>query len=335
MGHRKVSAPRRGSLAYRPRGRAKRVSGRVRYWPDVDGSPTLLGFAGYKAGMTHIYTIEDMPRSPHLGKEVICPVTVVDVPPMFVCGVRVYTETTDGLKALSEAWIEKPPGNLASRLNLPDSFGTESALKSLGSVIEKIADVRLLLSTQPRLAGFGKKKPDLMEVTVGGGSIGERLEFAKSLIGKEVRASDIFKAGQFIDVLAVTKGKGFQGPVKRHGVRILSHKSRKTKRGVGSIGPWHPAHVVSTVPRAGQMGFSQRVEYNKRIMKIGSEGSEVTPQGGFLRYGSVGGDYLLIRGSVPGPSKRLVKLRSPVRRRESAAPDIPQIVEISQRSQMI
>ena len=335
MGHRKYSAPRRGSLAYRPRGRTKKPSGRIRYWPEVDGSPTLLGFAGYKAGMTHIYAIEDMPRSPHLGKEVICPVTVVDVPPMFVCGIRAYTETTDGLKVLSEAWIEKPPGNLARRLNLPDKFGTESALEALDSMIEKVAEVRLLLCTQPGIAGFGKKKPDLMEVPVGGGGMDERLEFAKSLLGKEVRVSDIFKAGQFIDVLAVTKGKGFQGPVKRHGVKVLSHKSRKTKRGVGSIGPWHPAHVMSTVPRAGQMGFAQRVEYNKRIMKIGSDGSEVTPQGGFLRYGSVGGDYLLIRGSVPGPSKRLVKLRSPVRRRKSVPGDIPQIVEISQRSQMI
>lgn len=335
MGHRKISAPRRGSLAYRPRGRAKRISGRIRYWPDVEDGPSLLGFAGYKAGMTHIYVIEDMPRSPHLGKEVFCPVTVLDAPPMLVYSIRVYTETTDGLKTLSEAWVEKPPGDLARKLSLPDSFRTESALEGISSVMEKIAEIRLLLCSQPRLAGFGKKKPDLMEIQVSGGLMNERFEFAKSLLGKEVRASDIFKAGQFIDVLAVTKGKGVQGPVKRHGVKILSHKSRKTKRGVGSIGPWHPAHVMSTVPRAGQMGFSQRIEYNKRIMKIGSDGSEVTPRGGFLRYGIVKGDYLLIGGSVPGPSKRIVKLRSPCRRRANVPGDIPQIVEVSQRSQMI
>lgn len=335
MGHRKVSAPRRGSLAYRPRGRAKSISGRIRYWPDVEEGPNLLGFAGYKAGMTHIYMIEDKPRSPHLGKEVFYPVTVVDVPPMLVCGIRAYTETTAGLKTLSEAWVKKPPKDLARKISLPDSFQTESALKAMSGLVGKIAEIRLILCTQPRLTGFGKKKPDLMEAEIGGGNMSERFEYAKSLLGKEIHVSDIFKAGQFIDVLAVTKGKGIQGPVKRHGVKILSHKSRKTKRGVGSIGPWHPAHVTSTVPRAGQMGFSQRSEYNKRIMGIGSDGSEVTPQGGFLRYGLVKGNYLLVSGSVPGSSKRLVKLRYPCRGPLNPPEGAPQIIKVSQRSQMI
>jgi len=279
--------------------------------------------------------IEDTPRSPHLGKEIFYPVTVVDAPPMSVCGIRAYTETTAGLKTLSEAWIKSPPKDLARKFSLPDSFRTESALKAMSGFVDKIADIRLLLCTQPRLANFGKKKPDLMEVGIGGGEMGERFEYAKSLLGKEMHVSDIFKAGQFIDVLAVTKGKGIQGPVKRHGVRILSHKSRKTKRGVGSIGAWHPAHVLSTVPRAGQMGFSQRIEYNKRILSIGSDGSEVTPQGGFLRYGVVKGDYLLVSGSVPGSSKRLVKLRYPCRGPSNPSEGTPQIIEVSQRSQMI
>ncbi len=335
MGHRKVSAPRRGSLAYRPRGRARSISARIRYWPEVEEGPALLGFAGYKAGMTHIYMIEDTPRSPHLGKEVFYPVTVVDVPPMLVCGIRAYTETVDGFKTLSEAWVENPPRDLARKLSLPDSFRTENALKAISDSMDRIAEIRLLLCTQPRLTGFGKKKPDLMEVGIGGANIDERFEYAKSLLGKEIRVSDIFKAGQFIDVVAVTKGKGIQGPVKRHGVRILSHKSRKTKRGVGSIGPWHPAHVASTVPRAGQMGFSQRIEYNKRIMGIGSDGSEVTPQGGFSRYGVVKGEYILISGSVPGSSKRLVKLRRPCHSPSNLPEDAPQIIEVSRRSQMI
>lgn len=81
-----------------------------------------------------------------------------------------------------------------------------------------------------------------------------------------------------MDVLAITKGKGFQGPVKRWGVKILPRKSRKTKRGVAVIGPWHPTRVLYTVPRAGQMGYFQRTEYNKRILKIGADGKEITPR---------------------------------------------------------
>jgi len=334
MGHRKVSAPRRGSLAYRPRGRAKSLSGRVRYWPDVEGGPALLGFAGYKAGMTHVFAIEDMPRSPHVGKEVFYPVTVLDAPPMYACGLRVYEGTSKGLKSLTEAWVEKQPRDLARKFSLPDSFDTEGALDIIDKLKEQIAEIRLFLCTQPRLAAFGRKKPHLMEVKIGGGTVEENLEYAKSLLGEEISASNVFESGEFVDVVSVTKGKGFQGPVKRHGIRILSHKSRKTKRGVGSIGPWHPAHVMSTVPRAGQMGLSQRIEYNKRIMKIGSDGPAVTPEGGFLRYGTIDGDYVMLSGSVPGPAKRLVTLRYPCRPPKNIPEAPPQIVEVSQRSQM-
>lgn len=332
--HRKVNAPRRGSLAYRPRGRARSISGRIRFWPRFEGVPTLLGFAGYKAGMTHVYMIEDKPRSPHLGKEIFHPVTIIEAPPMLVCGIRTYTETTNGLKTLSEVWFEKPPKSLARKFSLPDSFKTEEAMNAMSGMMDKIAEIRLLLCTQPELTAFGKKKPDLMEVKVDGSSLDERFEYAKSLLGKEVHVSDVFKPGQFIDVLAVTKGKGFQGPVKRHGIKTLSHKARKATRAVGSIGPWHPAHVMSTVPRAGQMGFSQRIKYNKRILRIGSDGSEVTPKGGFLRYGAIKGEYLLVSGSVPGSSKRLTKLRYPARGPAITADGEPQIIEVSQRSMM-
>jgi large subunit ribosomal protein L3 len=100
-----------------------------------------------------------------------------------------------------------------------------------------------------------------------------------------------------MDVVAITKGKGFQGPVKRWGVKLLPRKSRKTKRGVACIGPWKPARVLYTVPRAGQMGYHQRTEYNKRILKIGIDGKEVTPNGGFVRYGEVKGTYVIVDGS--------------------------------------
>lgn len=313
MGRKKWSAPRRGSLAFTPRARASSWIGKIGYWPKIEGPPTPLAFAGYKAGMTHVIAIDNVKGSLTYGKEIAIPVTIIEAPPMLVAGIRVYEKTPKGLKTLSEAWMEKPPKDFERLIPLPEKFDTEKQLEKIFSSIDKIAEVRVLLATQPRLVKKGRKKPELLEVKIDGGSIKEQLEWAKKNLGKEIKASDILKEGQWIDVIAITKGKGFQGPIKRFGVARLHHKSRKTVRGVGSIGPWHPHYVMRTVPRAGQMGFHQRTEYNKQILKIGRDGKEVTPKGGFLRYGIVNTEYIMLKGSVPGPSKRLIVLRYGVR----------------------
>lgn len=96
MGHRKTHAPRHGSLAYLPRKRASRLLGRIRFWPKVTlDAPRLLGFTGYKAGMTHVFAIEDRKRSPDFGKEVMRSATVLETPPMLVCAVRAYARDLD------------------------------------------------------------------------------------------------------------------------------------------------------------------------------------------------------------------------------------------------
>ena len=112
-----------------------------------------------------------------------------------------------------------------------------------------------------------------------------------------------------MDAIGITKGKGIQGPVKRWGIRRKIHKARKTVRQVGSIGGWTPHYVMYSVPRAGQMGFHQRTEYNKLVIKVGNNGSEVTPKGGFLRYGVINSDYVTLKGSVPGTTNRLILMR--------------------------
>jgi large subunit ribosomal protein L3 len=332
MGHRKKSAPKHGSLAYLPRGRAKRTVGRIRFWPKVEEGPTLLGFMGYKAGMTHIMMVEDKPGSLHLGKEAAHPATILDVPPIIIFAIRAYTKDSYGLHAFSEAWMKSPPKDFDRALVLPEEFNTEENMKKIEEKIEDIAEIRLLTATQPRLAAVPKKKPDISEIKVDGGSIQEQLEYAKSLLGKTVSITDVFKEGHFMDAIAITKGKGFQGPVKRWGINILPRKSRKTKRGVAAIGPWKPARVLYTVPRAGQMGYHQRTEYNKRILKIGIDGKEVTPKGGFIKYGEVKGTYIIIDGSLPGPAKRLVRMRYPVRPPTKNPDSPPSITYISLES---
>jgi large subunit ribosomal protein L3 len=82
---------------------------------------------------------------------------------------------------------------------------------------------------------------------------------------------------------------------------------------------------MNTVPSDGQRGFHQRTEYNKRVLKIGTDGAEITPAGGFIHYGVVRNAYLLVHGSIPGPAKRIIRMRDAVRYTrgiEIAQPDI-------------
>jgi len=333
MGHRKTHAPRHGSLAYLPRKRAEHLLARINFWPKIASeTPRLLGFMGFKAGMTHVFTIEDRKRSPDFGKEVILPATVLEAPPIFICAVKVYTRDTNGLRTLAEAWVKEPPAVLGRVFTLPEVFKTDEALKKIEGNMLKIVKVRAVAITQPKDASLPKKKPDIAEIEIGGGTIQQQLDYARSLLGKTITAAEIFKEGQFVDIASVSTGKGWQGPVKRWGVTILQAKGRKTKRGVATLGPWNPHHVMYSVARAGQMGFHQRTEYNKRILKIGKNGKEITPKGGFLRYGLIKGSYVLLAGSIAGTEKRPIRLRYPARPPKTVAEEPPQITHVSLES---
>jgi large subunit ribosomal protein L3 len=292
----------------------------------------LLGFAGYKAGMTHVFMIDDKPGSPEYGKEVLRATTIVETPSILVCAVRAYIRDHDGLRTFSEFWMKNPPRDLLRVISFSEEKDFKHNLKMINENLNNIVEFRVIVSTRPQQAQIPKKKPDLMEVKIGGGTIKEQFDYAKDSVGKTVPISDVFQEGQFVDVTSVTKGKGFQGPVKRWGVKILPRKSRKTKRGVAVIGAWHPARVLYTVPRAGQMGYFRRTEYNKRILKMGTDGKEVSPKGGFIRYGPIKGVYTLFDGSIPGPTKRLIRLRFPARPPKRIPETAPTITYVSTES---
>ncbi len=318
MAHRKTNAPRRGSLGFRPRKRASRLVPRIKTWPDVKlDKPKLLGFLAYKAGMTHVFMIDDRPNTPTSGKEIFVPVTILEAPPVIPIAVRAYRLVPGyGYLTLTDVWIE-PPEEIeiwrkVSTYRPTENF--EAKLKQLQDMRDKIARVSVIIATQPKLVGgLSKKKPDLLEVVVGGGSIDDRLDYATKILGKPVSIRDVFSEGQFVDVIGVTKGKGFQGVVKRFGVKELPrwHKHRKGSRRVGSRSPTIGA--LSEVPQAGQMGFHRRTEYNKRILRIGDDGYEITPAGGFPHYGVVRSTWVMLAGTVMGPPKRPIVLRWPVR----------------------
>jgi len=321
----KIHRPKRGSMAYYPRKRASSMVARFRTWPDPGiGKPVLLGFVGYKAGMAHVVMIDDRPTSPFYGKEIIRPVTILDTPPIRVLAYRVYYhDPWRNLKlSLGEVWSPEVPRDVLRRITLPERLDKESMVSRLAGRGGLINEVRVIVATQPRLSGLGKKTPEILEIPLGGVSnIDELIKYAESILGKEVNITDVFKEGQYVDVAAVSKGKGWGGVVKRFGVRILPrwHKHRKGYRRIGAIGPQNPA-VTFTTPRPGQVGFHKRVEYNKRIISIGKDGSEITPKSGFTNYGVIRGPYVILEGSVPGVVKRLVTMRHPVRPRPPTYP---------------
>ena len=164
-----------------------------------------------------------------------------------------------------------------------------------------------------------------------------KYEYLKSILGKEIKISDVFQNGQFIDVSGITRGKGIEGPITRFGVKRKQHKSRKSVRALGTLGPISPAVVMYSVPRQGQRGFHQRTEYNKRILLVSSDGSSQTtllaskpainPQGGFKHFGLVTTDYIVVRGSIPGVPKRLVKMRQPIRNPTKKVIE-PKVIEV-------
>ena len=98
MGHRKRSSPRRGSLAYLPRGRAKSSEARIRAWPKVNSEePKLLAHAGFKVGCVQLVSVDDRDKTPNAGKQLVSLGTVIVTPPLFVMGIRGYTKENNGL----------------------------------------------------------------------------------------------------------------------------------------------------------------------------------------------------------------------------------------------
>ena len=323
--------PKRGSRAYYPRVRASDHAARVRSWPLVE-EVGLLGFPGYKAGMTHVHMIEDRPTAPEKGREVVRPVTAVDCPPVKAFGLRMYSANRYGRFSRTEVWSSDLDKELTRTIRrLPKENDPEKGLSEMEKSMDQAEDFTVILHTMPKLTGI-KKKPDVLEVALGGGSVADKYAFGKGILGKEVRVPEVFKAGEMVDIIAVTKGKGFQGPVKRFGIKIRNRKTNDARRNPGTLGPWHPHQVMWTVPMAGQTGYQQRTEHNKRLLAIGGSDEPVRPKGGFLRYGEISGDYVLLMGSIPGPTKRLMNMRKAMRPWRHLPEEPPALIAVSMAS---
>ena len=115
-------------------------------------------------------------------------------------------------------------------------------------------------------------------------------------VGQEVKV-EIFAEGEVVDVTGVTKGKGFQGAIKRHGQSRgpMSHGSRYHRR-VGSMGPVAPNRVFKQKKLPGQMGGNVVTIQNLEIVKVDADRN-----------------LLLVKGNVPGSKKALVTVKTAVK----------------------
>ena len=312
--------PRAGSMQYWPRKRARRIYARVRSWAKSKEAK-LLGFAGYKVGMTHLMINDNSKASTTKGMSISCPATIIECPPLKPVSIRFYKNTQYGSKLVSEVMADNFDKELKRKIILPKKKDAKK------EILNDYDYVRLLVHTSPGRTGLGKKMPEIFEAAIGGNKE-DQMKYAQEKLGKEINISEVFKEGQQLDIHAVSKGKGVQGPVKRFGVSLRQHKSEKGVRRVGSLGGWKAqGHIMWRVAKAGKMGYHTRTERNKWLLKIGND-ADINKKGGFENYGVVKNPYVLVKGSVIGPKKRLVRFNEalvPNKIRPSEAPSIQYI----------
>lgn len=290
------------------------MEARIRNWPETNSEqPKLLGYAGFKVGCIQIVSIDDREKTPNHGKQLVSLGTVVATPPISIIGIRGYRSDNDGAHAMFDVYSSDMPKEISRLFTVKPK---EGSLEQAEKMLNKVSELFAVVAVFPNTAGLEQKKPYVFEVAVKGGDTKKQFEFLKNLFGKQVKVEEVFELGTTVDVASITKGKGIEGPITRWGVKKKQHKSRKSVRALGSLGPISPASIMYTVPRAGQRGFHQRVEYNKRIMIMSNTDKnefKINPSGGFKHYGVVNGDFVVLKGSVPGTYRRLVKLRAQIR----------------------
>ena len=234
--------------------------------------------------------------------------------------------TPYGKQTAGEVWADAEKlsdvlPDLPRRLPERKEHDAEAHLNKLRE--SNLNEVRLIVASQPdKISAVGSKTPEIMEMGLtGGDNAAAQLEWASEKLGEELTIEDVFTSGSDIDVIGVTKGYGNQGVVRRFGVKLLSHKNSKRRRQIGNMGDFGTGYVRKTIRQAGQTGYHQRTEYNKRILRIaGEEESQITPAGGFLHYGEIKNHYMIIQGSLPGPAKRLIRFRDAARQRREQHP---------------
>lgn len=343
MAHRKYDAPRHGSLGFLPRKRCQRGKGKIKSFPkdNVSTSCHLTASVGYKAGMTHVVREVDLPGSKLNKKDIVEGVTIIETPPIEIAGIIGYIRTPKGLRSFQTLWSDKLSEgfkrnyykNWYKSKKKAFHFNNNKSKEIFKIQIEKMKKycsvIRCVAASKIELTGLRQKKSKIMEIQINGGNVVEKLIFSEKLLGKKIPITSIFSQNETLDIIGITKGKGFEGVITRWGVTKLPRKTHRGARKVACVGSWHPTRVSYTVPRAGQNGFHHRTQINSKIYKIGEGGDplngstendiekkKINPMGGFPHYGIIKSDFIMIKGCVMGPKKRCLTLRKSLQNRK-------------------
>jgi large subunit ribosomal protein L3 len=205
----------------------------------------MSGLIGKKIGMTSIFDEN--------GKNIPC--TVIEAGPCVVTQVR--TEEVDGYNALTQVRTEEVDGYNALQLGFDDKAEKRANKAEKGHF---------------KKAGASPKK-----------KIVEFRDFEGEFKLGDTIGVDLFQEGEFVDVVGTSKGKGFQGVVKRHGfggVGQATHGQHNRLRAPGSIGAAsYPARVFKGIKMAGQMGNDRVTVQNLRVLKVVPEKNLIVVKG--------------------------------------------------------
>lgn len=193
---------------------------------------------------------------------------------------RVFTE--DG-QSIPVTLIEATP-NRITQVKTPEADGYSAVQVAVGSR-------RASLVTKPEAGHLAKAKVEagrgLWELRVEADKLGE---FA---VGGEIKA-DIFEVGQIVDVQGVTKGKGFQGTIKRHNFRMgdATHGNSLSHRAPGSIGQRQtPGRVFPGKKMSGHMGAETQTTQGLEVVRVDAERGLIAIRGAVP--GAPGGDVVV------------------------------------------
>jgi len=341
MSHRKFEHPRHGSLGFLPKKRSCRHRGKCKAFPKDDPTKPvhLTAFIGYKAGMTHIVRDVDKLGSKLNKKETVEAVTIIETPPMVIVGAVGYIETPKGLRAFKTVFAEHLSEDCRRRFyknwykskkkaftkyskKWKDESGKKEIEKDFAKMAKYCQVIRVIAHTQMKLLKKRQKKAHIMEIQLNGGTVADKIKFARDHLEKQIDISQVFSQDEMLDTISVTKGRGFKGVTSRWHTRKLPRKTHKGLRKVACIGAWHPSRVSFTVARAGQKGYFHRTEINKKVYRIGLGTDKanaktefdpveksITPMGGFPQYGIVKQDFVMLKGCIGGTRKRPITLR--------------------------
>ena len=148
----KWSHPRRGSMQVWPRKRAQKPYSRIHNWVKKE-ELKLLGFIGYKVGMSHAMVKDNTPNSITKNQIISIPITILECPPLKALSLRFYKQDFDGLKVLSEVFSKNIDKEVKRKTMIP---------KKLNNIPDNFDDVRFVVYTKPSLTSIERKKPEVV-----------------------------------------------------------------------------------------------------------------------------------------------------------------------------